>query len=225
MTLKLDEYHLRHSATPAEMDWLLNEGWRHFGALFFRYTHTVSDDRPVNVIPLRLDLEKFTPTKSQRRVWKKIDGLTVRIQPPEFDGSQHALFHQHKQRFTENVPDSLETFLGHQPGVVPCEMVEVALLDGPRLIAASYLDLGQESVSSIYGFFDPAEAHRSPGIATMLLEIEFARARSCRYYYPGYAFREPSHYDYKKQFRGLDFYDWQGGWWPLAQATAPATQD
>ena len=46
----------------------------------------------------------------------------------------------------------------------------------------------------------------------MLLEIEFAQQLGCRYYYPGYAFREPSHYDYKKQFSGLEIYDWAGRW-------------
>jgi len=34
-----------------------------------------------------------------------------------------------------------------------------------------------------------------------------------RYVYPGYATLGPSHYDYKKQFRGLEGYDWASGKW------------
>jgi arginine-tRNA-protein transferase len=63
--------------------------------------------------------------------------------------------------------------------------------------------------------FEPAQSWRSLGIYTMLREIEFTQARSCRYYYPGYATREPSAYDYKKQLRGLEMLDWESGLWDV----------
>jgi arginine-tRNA-protein transferase len=47
-----------------------------------------------------------------------------------------------------------------------------------------------------------------------LHSIEFSRAQGYRYYYPGYAYREPSAYDYKKRFIGLEFLDWETGWKP-----------
>jgi arginine-tRNA-protein transferase len=47
----------------------------------------------------------------------------------------------------------------------------------------------------------------------MLLEIEFSRRRGSAFYYPGYATREPSAYDYKKQFQGLEVLNWETGAW------------
>ncbi len=35
-----------------------------------------------------------------------------------------------------------------------------------------------------------------------------------RSYYPGYAYREPFTYDYKKNFSGLEYLDWNAGWQP-----------
>jgi leucyl-tRNA---protein transferase len=107
------------------------------------------------------------------------------------------------------------SFLGDQPATVPCENVTVAALDAGQPVAASFLDLGKEGVSSVYAIFDPAESRRSLGIFTLLKEIEFARERGYRFYYPGYACHEPSPYDYKKQFAGLEWFDWEGNWKPL----------
>ena len=65
--------------------------------------------------------------------------------------------------------------------------------------------------------FDPDESRRSLGVYTILLAIERARSMGQRHYYPGYASREPSPYDYKKNFAGLEEYDWRGRWLPLGR--------
>ena len=86
------------------------------------------------------------------------------------------------------------------------------------MIAVSYLDLGREAASSVYAIFEPEVARRSPGIFTLLQEIEFARSTGRRFLYLGYATHEPSHYDYKKRFLGLERFDWLGNWIPLTPA-------
>ena len=50
------------------------------------------------------------------------------------------MFAAHVQRFTLNVPPQLESFLGDSPDTVPCENVTVAVQEGDRLVAASFLD-------------------------------------------------------------------------------------
>lgn len=213
MTPVKDEGFIAWQVPPAEMDRLWSEGWRHFGPLFYRYAQAQHGGRLMDVRPLRVDLAHFHPSRSQRRVSRKNADLTVRVQPPHIDDIRRAMFHQHKSRFVENVPDSLEDFLGAEPSIGPCLTLEVALYQKNRLLAASYMDVGASAVSSIYGFFDPIEESRSLGIATMLAEMAWARDRGCQYYYPGYAYAQPSHYDYKKQFLGLESFDWHA-WRP-----------
>ena len=216
----VDEGFSHDAAPPEMMDSLWARGWRHFGPRFYRYSLYDLGGVLHRVQPLRVVLERFAASRSQQRILRRNAEVEVRFQAPRLDAEREALFARHSRRFRENVPQSLDRFLGSAPGVVPCEMVEVgAYLDG-RLVAASYPDIGREGASTIYGIFDPACARRSLGIATMLWEIGYARQRGCRYYYPGYAYHDPSPMDYKKQFAGSEWFDWQGRWLPLARATA-----
>lgn len=204
-----------HSVPPEMMDRLWEAGWRHFGESFFRYSLNVNDDGVQTITPLRVDLEKFTLSRSQRRVLTKNADLRCEFTPARLSDEALAMFQRHKERFTENVPDDLDTFLSSDPATVPCPCVECRVHLGDELIALSYLDLGEGSTSAVYGMFEPAHSRRSLGIYTLLREIEFTQSRGCRYYYPGYATREPSAYDYKKQLRGLEMLDWESGLWDV----------
>jgi len=214
MTPALDDAFICDSVPAEVMDQVWASGWRHFGRHFFRYsTQPASNGGLQTITPLRIDLEAFTLTKSQRRVLNKNADLRSEIAPAAIDSELRALFQRHKQRFTHNIPDTLETFLGPDPARGPCECRMVRVFDGPRLIAASFFDLGQHAASSVYGTFEPDCAQRSLGIFTFLLEIQHCQAIGLRWLYPGYATREPSVYDYKKQFRSTEYLDWNNGEW------------
>lgn len=199
------------------MDQVWAAGWRHFGRYFFRYsTQQAKDGDLQTIMPLRIDLASWTPSKSQRRVLNKNADLRTDIVPTTIDGELRALFQRHKQRFTYNVPDTLETFLGPDPDHGPCECRMLRVFDDTRLIATSFFDVGQQAASSVYAMFEPEYYKRSLGIYTMLLEIQHCRASGLRWLYPGYATREASVYDYKKQFSGTEYLEWtQAAWLPL----------
>jgi len=211
---RIHEYFEAAQVPPEHMDTLWAEGWRHFGALFVRYS-TREEEQTRRVQPLRVRVQEFCPSKSQRRVMQRNVDLRLRVQPTVIDDERRRLFEAHARRFTENVPESIEEFLGQQPASVPCVNMELALYAGDRLVAASYLDLGRLAVSSVYAMFDPAESKRGLGTCTALWEIQYARERRSRYYYPGYAYHESSALDYKKSFRPAEWFDWKGSWHPL----------
>ena len=209
-----DEHFVSWQQTPEQMDALWAAGWRHFGPIFYRYQQCLTPYGLRNVQPLRIDVERMELSKSQRRILRKNADVELRVRPAELLEDRQRLFDLHKARFTENVPNSLEDFLGPAPQAGPCLTVELGAFLGERLIAASYLDVGETSVSSIYGFFDPAESRRSLGNATLIWEILLARRTGKRWHYPGYAYLEPSSYDYKKRFAPMEFLDWKM-WRPL----------
>jgi arginine-tRNA-protein transferase len=205
----------KDSVSSVELDSWLAGGWRHFGSKFFRYNFAIRDEVLCGVMPLRLPLEAFSQTKSQRRVWKRNLDLETRLTAPKHNEEYDDLFARHKSRFASNVPDSLRDFLSDRPAEIPTECVAVELrLDG-MLIAASFFDLASESASSIYAMFDPEHGSRSLGIHTLLVEIEHARALGKKFLYLGYAYTVPSAYDYKKGFPNVEAYDWGNGWLPL----------
>ena len=66
--LIFEELHIEY-ITDLDMDDMLAEGWRHFGTYFFRYNMNIYKGELCNVIPLRVDLEGFEFTKSQRKIF------------------------------------------------------------------------------------------------------------------------------------------------------------
>ena len=198
-----------------QLDALLADGWRHFGTQFFRYSLNVYEDEIRRVLPLRIRLADFARSKSQRRNLRRNADLQVEIRSIDITYEADALFHAHKQRFESGVPTSIYEFISLEPSTIPCEAREVAVYDGEKLIAASYFDIGDTTISGIYAMFDPAYESRGLGTFTMLKEIEFAINAGCEFYYQGYAYEGPSFYDYKKRFAATEVFDWKGNWAPL----------
>jgi arginine-tRNA-protein transferase len=215
--LFINEYFMRSQVAPEMMDQLWARGWRHFGEYFFRYSIGHHDGEARKVIPLRIELEKFSPSRSQKRAAARNRDLEVVVRPAFIDEEKQQLFHRHKRRFGHNVPDSIHDFLSHRPADTPCENQEIAVLADGKLIGVSFLDVGQTACSSVYAMFEPEESKRSLGIFMILEAIQHSRELGCRYYYPGYAYRGPSFYDYKKNFSGLEVYEWEMGWKPYHQ--------
>jgi arginyl-tRNA--protein-N-Asp/Glu arginylyltransferase len=204
----VDEFREILRCSPTKMDLLWSMGWRHFGTYFFSSTTAWSNGRTVNVLPLRIDLAKFSLSRAQRRTLKRNADVSVEFAPAVVDAERESLFQRHKARFRENVPDTLYDFLSFQPDRVPCQAKMCSVLHDDRLLATSYFDLGAEAISAVYAMFDPDESRRGLGILMILKEIEFANQRGYRYLYTGYCYDQPSFYDYKRRFRGTEYLDW-----------------
>ena len=209
-----EEFHA-DAVTPAQLDFMLADSWRHFGTHFFRYNLGIYKDEIRRVIPLRIRLADFELSKSQRRVLRKNEDLRVEIRPVAITTESEALFHRHKQRFDHGVPNSIYDFLSREPATVPCETREIAVYREETLVAVSYFDVGLVSTSGIYAIFDPDESPRRLGILTMLKEIEYSIETARDYYYLGYAYEGESFYDYKKRFSALERFNWDGSWLPF----------
>ncbi|RIH88868.1 putative arginyl-tRNA--protein transferase [Meiothermus luteus] len=190
---------------PEAMDALWAQGWRHFGTFFFRYSRLGA----YRVLPLRVRLSAFRMRRSQRRVLRKNQDLRVEWRSAFVNEEVERLFERHKARFRENPPRSIHSFLSPNPAWVPCRAYSLVLYHREKLVGISYLDEGREATSSVYQCFEPEYADRSLGIFLILLSILRSLEWGKRYYYLGYAYLEPSFYDYKKRFLGLEGYDWR----------------
>jgi leucyl-tRNA---protein transferase len=202
---------------PDQLDKLLERGWRHFGTHFFRYSYGFYELDIRQVIPLRIRLEDFSESKSQRRILRRNADLKTQTRPIKITAEAEALFHRHKQRFKTGVPDSLYDFLSKEADRMPCEAKEISVYEDSELIAASYFDIGDKTCSGVYAIFDPERSDRGLGIFTMLKEIEFAIENRKQFYYQGYSYSGNSFYDYKRRFRGTECYDWLNRWIPIKE--------
>ena len=189
------------------MDRAWAAGWRHFGSYFFRYSRNGTNQ----VLPLRVRLEDFECSASQKRVRKRNANLECVVRDALIDSEKHELFGLHSVRFSENVPGSILSFLDPEPARI-CQTKEICLYKNGRLIGAHFLDLGEASTSSVYSIYDPNESKHSLGIDLILRAISLSLELGKRLYYPGYAYLEPSAYDYKKKLSALEVFDWDGNW-------------
>ncbi len=210
---KEDKYFFAQNIAPKELDVLLADAWRHFGDYFFRnMTSTQENGEVWDIVPLRINLEKFSYRKSQKKVLRQNQDITTIIADAHITPEKIAIFEKHRLRFEHNRPDSIYNFLSRTPATAPTHTQEIQLYENDQLYAVSFIDNGFESVSSVFAMFDTDFSKRSPGIHTLLVEIEHAIKTNKKYLYLGYGHRESSFYDYKKNFNALEYYDWQGNW-------------
>jgi arginine-tRNA-protein transferase len=198
--------------SPKQLDFLLAEGWRHFGQHFYRYNLGYLKGEFRLVVPLRIRLADFKFSKSQRRILRKNQDLQTIIRPIKIDREKLKLFERHKMRFDHGIPDSIYSFLDIDAANTPCKALEFCVYDKDQLLAVSFLDIGENSVSSVYAMFEPENTKRSLGIFTILLEIQYAIENKKTFYYQGYAYQGESFYDYKKRFSALERFDWNEDW-------------
>jgi arginine-tRNA-protein transferase len=89
--------------------------------------------------------------------------------------------------------------------------------EGDILIAVSFFQKGSRWLNGNYCIYDVdynKTSKRSLGTFTMLLEIQFAMENGFEYYTSGYTDTLPSHFSYKKDFIGVDYFNWEGDWLP-----------
>ncbi len=219
--MNLSEFNIINEAffaeriSPIQLDYLLAEGWRHFGTYFFRYNVGYYEYERRMVLPLRIRLAEFELSKSQKRVMNRNRDFETVVRPAVLDQTKHKLFERHAVRFAQHRPDSLMTFLDAHPSHTPVETLEFCVYDDAKLVAVSFLDLGSDTTSSVYAMFDPEYAKYSLGIYTLLLEIDYSRETDRKYLYQGYAYEGESFYDYKKRLAGSEVFDWDRNWNPL----------
>ena len=205
----------------AELDRLLERGWRFLGNEAVRHNMATWNSEICGTVPARIRLSDFYLSASQKKLLRKNACLRVESGPIVVDGYKTGLFDKHKAQIRERTPDSLFSFLNVYPEVVPGEGREFSVFLGDELIACSFIHLGDKAVSATYCIFNPDYGRFSPGIYTMLLEILYSIERGKEFYYPGYVYNVQSQFDYKMNFHGTEQMNWSSGAWTARERVPP----
>ena len=91
--------------------------------------------------------------------------------------------------------------------------METAVFCGEKLIAFSVFQLAKYSVFSDRCCWDGGFWKRSPGILTVLLEMQYAARKGFKYYYMAHYGRHSRLFQYKTRFPALELYDWDNDRW------------
>ena len=192
----------RFSACPEETYLaLLERGWRRFGEVFFRPACAACTE----CRSLRLDVEAFRASRSQKRIWKRNQDLEVRLSQPRLTREHLALYHRYHRDMArrrdwplhrENAEDYFHTFVLGQ-GAFGRELSY--RLEG-RLVAVALTDLLPGAASAVYCYYDPALRARGLGTYSILRQVSLARERGFAHLYLGYWIEGNASMRYKARY-------------------------
>ncbi len=168
-------------------------------------------------VPIRIPVARFAPNRSQRRAWAKASAVfAVSVGPIEATVEKCRLHDRHlHERGLARHDDVLlpEEYLDHF-GCSFVDSCEVRYRLGDRLAAVAIVDVADDSWSAVYTFWDPDLAHLSPGVFSVLQQIELCRQSGIAWLYLGFRVAGCRHMRYKAQYQPHELHIdnvWQPG--------------
>lgn len=140
---------------------------------------------------LKIDVENYIFSKSERRILRKNAHLSTIIRHPTLTREHLSLFdryHQYKHHTRawdapKSDPKNYYASFVHGHGNFG---FEVLYFDQDKLIAVDLIDILNEGISSLYCYYDPEYNAQSLGRYTLLQQIEFAKRLNLKWIYLGY---------------------------------------
>lgn len=199
---------------PSQLDDYLAKGWYRMGQSIFTTHFLCFKEEFYSALWIRQSLKDFQFSKSLRKIIRRnYKQFEIKFQEADITDEKEVLFQKYKKTFPGHLAPTLLDSLqeGHEGNVF--DTYETCVYDGDKLIAFSFFDLGEDSVASIQGIYDPDYNKHSLGLFTMLLEMIFSLKNNFTYFYPGYIVPGNSRFEYKERIGDVDFYDLKTGLW------------
>ncbi|MDH5464712.1 MAG: arginyltransferase [Thiovulaceae bacterium] len=192
----IDDCTIEHCST------LIHQGWRRFGAMFFRpiCPHCEACES------VRIDVKKYNFSKSERRVLRKNEDIDIYVGHPTIS-HEHLALHERYHRFMQEkkgwdyTPTTTQHYYssfvhGHED-----YGHEVLYMYKNKLIGVDIIDFLLDGISSTYFFYDPAFEKRSLGKLSLLKQIEFAKEKGLDWIYLGYYVKDCDSLNYKADYQ------------------------
>lgn len=208
------EKHYPDVIRPDELDAYLAEGWYRMGQTIFTTHFLCFGEVFYSAIWVRLPLRNYRFRKSLRKVIRRNDReFQTFFRKAFLDPEKERLYQKYRSSFSGLLAPSLRESLLDGEDFNLYNTYEVAVYHGNKLVAASFFDLGRNSVASIMGIYDPDYGKYSLGFFTMLMEISFAQDNNFEYYYPGYVVPGYARFDYKLRIGPVEYYNLSSRQW------------
>lgn len=157
-------------------------------------------------IPVRVEVTRFLPSRTQRKCLKRNSGLSARFLPLAYRDEHYALYRRYLASrhagggMDRDGPDQYTQFLLSSN----VDSVLVEFRDGETLVMVSVIDQTDDGLSAVYTFFDPDRVRDSLGVYGVLWQIELARRLERPYLYLGYWIEASRKMAYKTEYGPLE---------------------
>lgn len=166
-------------------------------------------------ISVRIPVDRFEPSKTQKRIANRNADLIVRSSPCILTAEYYALYERYiRQRHADGdmYPPSEDQFINFlaEGGTDSC-FYEFRTPQ-ERLLAVAVSDRLDQGLSALYTFYDPDEHKRSLGVYAVLWQIRQAQRLGLPYLYLGYWVKDCRKMNYKTAYAPLEMLlngEWQ----------------
>lgn len=198
-TARLSYIYPRQQITEQQLDTQLSHGQRRSGP-FLYYVNCLSCRA---CQPTRVVVDDFQLTTSLKRVGNRGDAaITLKIGPAIVDQHRVDLYNVHRLQRNLGDESTHAAIEDYREFLIDscCNTIEFAYWVHGCLIGCTIADIGRDSLSAVYTYFDPAFARLSIGTYAVLKLLEYAKERSMMYVYLGLYVANNAHLRYKSRF-------------------------
>ena len=194
----------RRIITSSSYQYLSERGFRRSGGHLYRPRCNHCNA----CIAVRVPMATFKPNRTQRRVAKRNADLRIAVEPARFSQRHFQVYERYiSLRHTDGdmypaTEDQFKSFLLSSWA----DTLFVCTYDGERLISVAVTDQLEDGLSAVYTFFEPSESQRSPGVFSILQQLELCKSMGLNHLYLGYWIKESQKMTYKSQYRPLQMF-------------------
>ncbi|MCG7914637.1 MAG: arginyltransferase [Candidatus Thiodiazotropha weberae] len=189
---------------------LIDRGFRRSGC----YLYQPACPSCTSCVSLRIPVEAYRPSRSQRRNWtKNRDRYEVNILSSDYTDEHYQLY---KRYLLQRHPDG--AMACNSPGqytqFLTCDWAHTQFIefrDGGRLAAVAVSDLLPNGTSSVYTFYDPQLTREGLGVFALIWQIYHTKELGLEWVYPGFWIEACNKMNYKSRFRPFEY--WTGQQW------------
>ncbi|MEA2019220.1 MAG: arginyltransferase [Campylobacterota bacterium] len=201
-------YRYMEHCSSQEQTEMLERGWRRFGNMHFVPRCRDCDECKT----IRIDVEKFKFTKSQKRILAKNKDTQVYIQKPTVTYEHIDLFNKyHKQMedkkgWNENIIDVQEYHNSYVNGAHDFGK-EILYFRDDKLVAVALCDMLAGGLSAVYCYYDHEYKDLSLGKFSILAQMSIAKQSKIPYLYLGYWIKDHLSMGYKELYKPFEVLD------------------